>query len=178
MSTDSLRYLDRDANVFRLIQKASRSLVQSGARREACAGEISQLKLHRSRGFATGGLEIVNDGAKAVAASGRSILIYPEGRLTPVGTYVPYRKSIWHMYNGTGLAVVPVPTNIGMRWPRRDWQKSAGPAAIEFLDPIEPGLGKAEFMTLLESRMESTTARLVREHGGAVRYACHLGRRR
>ncbi len=56
--------------------------------------------------------DLVNEGAKAVAASGRSILIYPEGRLTPVGTYVPYRKSIWHMYNETGLAVVPVPTNI------------------------------------------------------------------
>ena len=68
MSTDSLKYLDRDANVFRLIQKASRSLVQSGARREACAGEISQLKLHLPRlwtsGFASGDIEIVNDGAE------------------------------------------------------------------------------------------------------------------
>ena len=64
MSTDSLKYLDRDANVFRLIQKASRSLVQSGARREACAGETSQLKLHRSRGFATGSLEIGNGEAE------------------------------------------------------------------------------------------------------------------
>ena len=68
MSTDSLKHLDWDANVFRLIQKASRSLVQSGARREACAGEISQLKLHLSRlptsGFASGDIEIVNDGAE------------------------------------------------------------------------------------------------------------------
>ena len=34
---------------------------------------------------------------------------------------------------------------------------------IEFLDPIMPGLGKDEFLKLLEERVETNTNRLIEE---------------
>jgi 1-acyl-sn-glycerol-3-phosphate acyltransferase len=52
---------------------------------------------------------------------------------------------------------------MGLRWQCEDWEKRPGPAVIEFLDPIPPGLGKDEFLARLEAAVESNTARLLDE---------------
>jgi 1-acyl-sn-glycerol-3-phosphate acyltransferase len=38
-----------------------------------------------------------------------------------------------------------------------------GKVLVEFLDPIEPGLQKEEFFSLLRDRLEAATARLIDE---------------
>ena len=50
------------------------------------------------------------------------------------------------MYRDFEMPVVPVATNLGLYWPQQAYEKRPGTATIEFLDPIPPGLGKAEFM--------------------------------
>ncbi len=105
----------------------------------------------------------VSEGGRKAAENGKSILIYPEGRLVPVGAPTEYKTGIYFLYADLGLPVVPVATNLGLRWQCRRWRKFGGPAAIEFLEPIQPGLDKETFMALLEERVETASNRLVAE---------------
>ena len=74
-----------------------------------------------------------------------------------------YKTGIYFLYADLGLPVLPVATNLGLRWQCRRWRKFGGAAALEFLDPIQPGLDKETFMAVLEERIESASQRLVEE---------------
>lgn len=111
------------------------------------------------------GVRHLADGAAEAIASARPILIYPEGHIPPVGVRVPYKKGVWHLQQAHGLHVVPVATNLGLRWSQNNWQKTAGHAVIEFLPPLRPGLKSGTFMADLENRVESATAVLLEEGG-------------
>lgn len=100
---------------------------------------------------------------KEAAADGRPVLIYPEGHLARVGEKHRYRSGVWHMQEASGWPVVPVATNLGLRWQCEDWEKTPGVAVIEFLDPIPAGLPKAEFLERLERVVEGHTTRLIAE---------------
>ena len=50
--------------------------------------------------------------------------------------------------------MVPVALNSGHVWPRNSWLKYPGEVTVEFLEPIELGLDRKNFMTLLEQRIE------------------------
>jgi 1-acyl-sn-glycerol-3-phosphate acyltransferase len=97
---------------------------------------------------------------------GRRILIYPEGHLAKAGERFRYRTGVFHMYRDFAMPVVPVATNLGLFWPQQSYEKRPGTATIEFLDPIEPGLGKAEFMARLEEAVETRTQALIAEATG------------
>ena len=77
------------------------------------------------------------------------------------GERFKYRTGVFHMARDFGLPVVPVATNLGLRWRQTDYEKSPGVATIEFLDPIMPGLPKAEFMARLEQVIETRTNELI-----------------
>ena len=70
------------------------------------------------------------------------------------------------MQEASGWPVVPVATNLGLRWQQEDYAKFPGPAVIEFLDPIMPGLGKDEFLARLGEAICSNTDRLIEEGRG------------
>jgi 1-acyl-sn-glycerol-3-phosphate acyltransferase len=93
----------------------------------------------------------------------RIVLIYPEGHLTKVGEHKRFRAGVWHMQEASGWPVVPVATNLGLRWQQEDFRKFPGPAVIEFLDPIPPGLGKDEFLKRLAEAVTTNTDRLIEE---------------
>lgn len=59
--------------------------------------------------------------------------------------------------------VVPVATSLGLRWQEQDYAKYPGPAVIEFLDPIPPGLGKEEMVERLGEAIRANTDRLIEE---------------
>ncbi len=104
-----------------------------------------------------------------VREQGRRILIYPEGHLSQVGTHHRYRKGVYHLYADFNCPVVPVATNLGQRWNQMDWTKHPGPASVEFLEPIAPGMEKEAFMALLEERIESRSLDMLdRENLGAL----------
>lgn len=103
-------------------------------------------------------------GGRAARAKDRSILIYPEGHLMAVGKKHHYKSGVYHLAVDVGLPVVPVATNIGLRWDRRAWRKRPGPAVVEFLPAIEPGPDKTAFMKRLETAIEDRTESLVQEH--------------
>ena len=99
--------------------------------------------------------------SRIVREQGRRILIYPEGHLSRIGTRHPYKKGVWHLQQEFDCPVVPVATNLGQRWNQTDWIKHPGHARVEFLDPIPTGLGKDEFMALLEERIETRSRALL-----------------
>jgi 1-acyl-sn-glycerol-3-phosphate acyltransferase len=103
---------------------------------------------------------LVDKELKTAQSEGRRILIYPEGHLAPVGAHYRYRRGVYHMYSAYGCPAVPVATNLGLRWPQQAWKMSPGEAVIEFLDPIEPGLEKEEFMARLERAIETRSREL------------------
>jgi 1-acyl-sn-glycerol-3-phosphate acyltransferase len=99
--------------------------------------------------------------AKAAVKEGRSILIYPEGTRTPVGSTLPYHAGTAALYRQLGLPVVPVALNSGVFWGRRKFIKWPGVIDVEVLPPIPPGLDRETFMATLRERIEGATKRLV-----------------
>ena len=104
--------------------------------------------------------------ASAAHAEGRRILIFPEGNLAKPGERFRYRTGVYYMYRDFSLPVVPVATNLGLFWPQQDFKKHPGRATVEFLDPIEPGLGRGEFLARLESAIETRTQELIAQATG------------
>jgi 1-acyl-sn-glycerol-3-phosphate acyltransferase len=116
-----------------------------------------------------GGSEARKDLAEQAAAAhaqGKRILIYPEGHLARPGERFRYRSGVFYMYRDFDLPVVPVATNLGLRWRQVDYEKSPGLATIEFLEPIPTGLGKADFMRRLEQTIEGRTNALIAQETG------------
>jgi 1-acyl-sn-glycerol-3-phosphate acyltransferase len=98
--------------------------------------------------------------ARAAAADGRPILIYPEGTRTAPGQRRPYHPGVAALYGDLGLPVVPVALNSGLFWGRRSFRKRSGTITIEFLAPIAPGLPRRVFMERLQGSIEEASARL------------------
>jgi 1-acyl-sn-glycerol-3-phosphate acyltransferase len=100
--------------------------------------------------------------AKAALAEGRSLLIYPEGTRTPVGSQPPYQVGTAALYRQLGVPVVPVALNSGVFWGRRKFIKWPGVIDVEVLPAIPPGLDRKAFMATLRERIEGATERLVK----------------
>ncbi len=56
---------------------------------------------------------------------------------------------------GSALPCVPLALNSGLFWPRRSIMRYPGTIIIEVLDPIPPGLQRAEARKLIEERIET-----------------------
>jgi 1-acyl-sn-glycerol-3-phosphate acyltransferase len=110
--------------------------------------------------------EDLSQQAARVAADGRRILIYPEGHLARPGTRFRYRTGVYYMSRDFNLPVVPCATNLGLFWRQTDFKKTPGTATVEFLDPIEPGLEKDEFMARLEAVIETRSNELIAQVTG------------
>lgn len=98
---------------------------------------------------------------KLVREQGRKILIFPEGHLSAVGTHHSYKRGVYHLYRDFNCPVVPVAQNLGQRWNMSELKQYPGPAAMEFLEPIMPGMKKADFMALLQERIETRSLELL-----------------
>lgn len=94
-------------------------------------------------------------------AEERQVFIFPEGTRTAAGAPPSYKSGVAHLCAATGAICVPVALNSGLFWPRRGMLRRPGRVIIEFLPPIPADPDKQRFMRLLESRIETATARLI-----------------
>lgn len=101
--------------------------------------------------------------AKARAADGRHILIFPEGSRQAPGAPPDYKSGIAALYEALDVPCVPIALNTGMFWPRRSFIRRPGRMIVEFLPPIPAELPRQAFMQTLQDRIETATARLVAE---------------
>ena len=113
------------------------------------------------RGDGAAALRSLVRGAKDAVAHDRSVLIFPEGTRTPVGSDQPYPVGVAALYRQLGIPVVPVALNSGVFWGRRQFIKRPGVIKVEVLPVIPPGLDRKIFMTTLRDRIERATTRLV-----------------
>lgn len=105
----------------------------------------------------------VNEGARRVAAEGRTILIYPQGtRVKPdtLTSDISYKPGVFRIYEETGLPIIPMATNSGCFWPKGSLLKKAGTVVFEFLPPIPPGQDRTAVMEQLEQQIETRSKAL------------------
>jgi 1-acyl-sn-glycerol-3-phosphate acyltransferase len=101
--------------------------------------------------------------ARKRVADRREIIIFPEGTRRPPGAPPDYKTGVILLYEALGIPCVPVALNSGVFWPRRSLERRPGTIVVEFLDPIPPGLPKAEFLARLTEAIETASARLLAE---------------
>lgn len=102
---------------------------------------------------------------KAGSAQPGQLIIYPQGTRVAPGKTMKYKAGTGAIYRELDQACVPVATNIGVFWPKRGVHRRPGTAVVEFLEPIPPGMAQAEFMALLEDRVETASTALNVEAG-------------
>lgn len=82
------------------------------------------------------------------------LVIYPQGSRIVPGMDAPYKIGAHHIYRAEGLRCIPAAVNTGHFWPRVGLWRYPGVAVLEFLEPIEPGLGSETFLDNLRDRIE------------------------
>ncbi len=111
--------------------------------------------------------------AKTRIAAGREIVIFPEGTRRAPGAPPDYKSGVVLLYEALGVPCLPVALNSGLFWRRRSLSLHPGTVVVEFLDPIPPGLPKAEFVERLKTSIEIATNRLLEEADGTGAKALH-----
>ncbi len=108
--------------------------------------------------------KMVKDVATEFSEPGQ-LVIYPQGTRVAPGAKKPYKVGSAILYDGLGMPCVPVAANVGVFWPRTGIMRKPGRAVVEFLDPIAPGVPRADFMAQLESAVETQSDLLMKEAG-------------
>ncbi len=86
--------------------------------------------------------ELLADG-RAAAASGRPIVIFPEGTRVPHGERAPLGAGFAGLYRAVGLPVVPIAVDSGKLW-TRGLLKKRGTIAFRIGEVIPAGLSRDE----------------------------------
>jgi len=93
------------------------------------------------------------------------LIIYSQGTRVAPGVKADYKVGTGVLYEQLAQPCVPVATNVGVLWPRTGIMRKPGVAVVEFLDQINAGLDRKEFMETLETRVEAKSDELMREAG-------------
>ncbi len=83
---------------------------------------------------------------KIAIATGRSVIIYPEGTRVRPGEVPPLRSGFAGLYRALGLPVVPVAVDSGRLW-GRGLLKRSGIVTFKIGETIPPGLNRDEVET-------------------------------
>ena len=94
-------------------------------------------------------------------ADARQVMIAPEGTRVVPGAAPDYKPGIAALYREIDVPVHPVATNAGVHWPRSGFLRKPGVIVFEYLEPIPPGLKRAEFMRTLQDRLETASNALL-----------------
>ncbi|KIC46525.1 glycerol acyltransferase [Ruegeria sp. ANG-S4] len=108
--------------------------------------------------------KMVKDVAKEFSEPGQ-LVIYPQGTRVAPGVQRPYKVGTAVLYEGLGFPCIPAATNAGVFWPRSGILRKPGLAIVDFLDPIEPGVSRTDFLARLENVIETRSDTLMREVG-------------
>jgi len=111
-------------------------------------------------GAATALRKMVAD-AKERFADERQLVIFPEGTRGPPGVPGDYKPGIAALYRELDIEVHPMATNAGVHWPAHGVLRRPGTIVYEYLEPIPPGLKRAEFMRILQERIETASMALL-----------------
>lgn len=88
--------------------------------------------------------------AEAATASGRSVVIFPEGTRVLPGETPPLKPGFVGLYRALRMPLIPVATDSGIASPRRG-AKRAGIIRFAFQPAIAPGLPRSEIEPLVHA---------------------------
>lgn len=111
-------------------------------------------------GGATTMRQVIREGT-ALFEKGRQVVTFPEGTRKAPGAEPDYKPGIAALYRELNVPVYPVATNAGVHWPAHGFIRKPGIIVFEYLEPIPPGLKRAEFMRVLEERIEAKSTELL-----------------
>jgi 1-acyl-sn-glycerol-3-phosphate acyltransferase len=106
--------------------------------------------------------KLVADGRDRMRQA-RQLVIFPEGTRGPPGVAGDYKPGVAALYRDLGIPCIPLALNTGVHWPAHGFIRRPGVIVFEFLEPIPPGLKRAQFMDTLESRLETASNALLAE---------------
>ncbi len=92
------------------------------------------------------------DAARAEAATGRRVLIFPSGTRDPRHRF-RVQKGVAVLYRALGLPCVPVVLDSGDYWPYRSWMRRPGTITVRVLEPVPAGLRTTNFLQRLEAEL-------------------------
>jgi len=87
----------------------------------------------------------------------RQLLIFPEGTRRPPGSEPDYKPGVAGLYRDLDVPCVPVATNTGAHISSSGVARSPGTVVYEVLEPIPAGLKRADFMRILQERIETAS---------------------
>lgn len=123
------------------------------------ANKVGCIVIDRDGG-ATTMRQVIREGT-ALFAKGRQVVTFPEGTRKAPGAPPDYKPGIAALYRELNVPVYPVATNAGVHWPAHGFIRRPGIIVFEYLEPIPPGLKRAEFMRVLEERIEAKSTELL-----------------
>jgi len=101
-------------------------------------------------------LRVMMKEAKAAVASGRPVIIFPEGTRVPFGASPPLQSGFAGLYRALGLPVVPVAHDVGKLW-HKGFVKRSGVAHFKVGEIIPPGLKRGEIEARVHSAINALT---------------------
>lgn len=104
--------------------------------------------------------QVIREGTERFK-TGQQVVIFPEGTRKAPGAQPDYKPGIAALYRELDVSVHPVATNAGSHWPAHGFLRKPGTIVFEYLEPIPPGLKRAEFMRILEERIETKSKELL-----------------
>lgn len=120
----------------------------------------SQMIVVDREGHAKALRKLVSD-ARERLRDRRQLIIFPEGHRHDPGDPPDYKPGIAGLYRDLGLPCVPVATNSGVHWPAKGFMRRPGTIVFQYLEPIPAGLKRADFMRLLQERIETASTALL-----------------
>jgi 1-acyl-sn-glycerol-3-phosphate acyltransferase len=123
---------------------------------------MSAIKIDRKGGSAA--LRDLIKQTKKYLACNQTVIIFPQGTRVNIGNSTgqyPYQIGIAALYLSCNVKVVPAALNSGVFWPKNTLLKKPGKITLEFLEPINPGLSKQEFIAHLSEAIEKRSTELV-----------------
>lgn len=94
--------------------------------------------------------------AKKITGEGRPLFIFPEGTRVRHGTRPPLQSGFAGIYKLLGLPVVAIAVDAGPLYHR--WVKLPGTITYRILDPIPPGLPRAEIEAQVHAAINQLNA--------------------
>jgi 1-acyl-sn-glycerol-3-phosphate acyltransferase len=91
----------------------------------------------------------------------RQLVIFPEGTRRLPGAEPAYKPGVAGIYRDLQTPCVPVATNTGLHINTAGVATSRGTVIYEILEPIPAGLKRADFMRLLQERIETASNALL-----------------
>ena len=94
--------------------------------------------------------------ARAAVASGRPVIIFPEGTRVPYGEAPPLQAGFAGLYRALGLPVVPVAHDVGRLW-HKGFLKKSGVVRFKVGETIPPGLKRNEVEARVHAAINALT---------------------